>query len=248
MRRVTLSPEMTQQGTLILVNARHPLKQAPMPEELRTFARSEILLERKTALVLENLFSVLGCSSTLIPVSGWRSQEEQTDIYTSSLAKNGREFTRNYVALPGCSEHQTGLAIDLALGPGPVDFIRPYFPRDGICAAFRKKMIQYGFVERYQKGKEHLTGIAPEPWHFRYVGAPHAALMEQHHFCLEEYLKYLTGFPADGKHLEAQLQNQTFEIFYLKAEEGATQIELPGGLPFLISGDNSGGYIFTLWR
>lgn len=248
MRRVTLTPEMAQQGTLILVNAHHPLKQAPVLEELRTFARSEILLERKTALVLENLFSVLGCSSSLIPVSGWRSQKEQTDIYTSSLAENGREFTQSYVALPDCSEHQTGLAIDLAFGPEPVDFIRPYFPREGICAAFRKKMTRYGFIERYQEGKESLTGIAPEPWHFRYVGVPHAALMEQHRFCLEEYLEYLTDFPAKGRHLNAQVQNQTFEIFYQKATNHAIQVEIPGGLPFLISGDNAGGYIFTLWR
>lgn len=49
------------------------------------------------------------------PVSGWRSFEEQTDIYQNSLVRNGRSFTRKYVALPGHSEHQTGLAIDLGL-------------------------------------------------------------------------------------------------------------------------------------
>ena len=49
------------------------------------------------------------------PVSGWRSFEEQTDIYQNSLVRNGRSFTRKYVALPGHSEHQTGLAIDLSL-------------------------------------------------------------------------------------------------------------------------------------
>ena len=55
-------------------------------------------------------------------------------------------------------------------------------------------------MERYQEGKEALTGIAPEPWHFRYVGLPHATIMNTHGFCLEEYLDYLKDFPYEGRH------------------------------------------------
>ena len=82
------------------------------------------------------------------------------------------------MALPGCSEHQTGLAIDLGKAAGYIDFIRPAFPYDGVCGRFRRLAARYGFIERYQRGKEEVTGISAEPWHFRYVGAPHAQLME----------------------------------------------------------------------
>lgn len=248
MRTVRLTPETEQQGSLILVNRRHPLKKTPRPEELRPFGPSRIFLEKKTSLVLENLFLALGCNSSILLVSGYRTRTVQEEIYASSLAKNGPVFTEKYVALPNCSEHQTGLAADLALNRKPIDFIRPCFPREGICQNFRNRMASYGFVERYPEGKESVTGIAAEPWHFRYVGMPHAALMERNHFCLEEYLDYLTNFPKNGKHLELQIQNKRFEIFYLETEGRALETDLPTDAPFLISGTNTGGCIFTLWR
>ena len=106
-----------------------------------------------------------------------------------SLAENGREFTEQYVARPGCSEHQTGLAIDLGLRLPEIDFIRPYFPYDGLAGRFRQLAAEYGFVERYPQGKEAVCGIAHEPWHFRYVGRPHALIMQKRGLTLEEYLQ-----------------------------------------------------------
>ena len=250
MKTLTLKREALNQGSLLLVNARHPLPESVDPERLTPFNGTGVLLERRTALVLENLFHTLGCGSFLLPVSGYRTLEEQKQIYASSLAEHGEEFTRKYVALPDCSEHQTGLAIDLALNREPVDFIRPWFPRDGICGRFREKMTSYGFVERYPEGKEGITGIAAEPWHFRYVGIPHAAIMERHGFCLEEYIDYLSLFPADGRHLEIEIQNKSFEIFYQKIGPGEASVtlSLPSSLPFQVSGTNTGGFAVTLWR
>ncbi len=179
---------------------------------------------------------------------GFRTRREQEEIYASSLAEHGKDFTESYVASHGHSEHETGLAIDLALNRDPIDFLRPYFPRDGICGRFRSKAASYGFVERYQEGKEALTGIAPEPWHFRYVGLPHATIMNTYGFCLEEYLDYLKDFPYEGRHLEVHVENKSFELFYKKAEDDLTELTLPGYLPFQVSGDNREGFVFTLWR
>lgn len=75
---------------------------------------------------------------SIVPVSGYRSLNEQMDIYNDSLKDNGEDFTRKYVALPKHSEHQTGLAIDLGLNKEKIDFIRPDFPYDGICGTFRR--------------------------------------------------------------------------------------------------------------
>ena len=248
MKAAALNREQVHQGSLLLVNKNYPLQCTIPPEQIRPLEHSTVSLERKTALVLETLLSTIGSGSSIVPVSGFRTHKEQEEIYASSLRDHGEVFTRNYVALPGCSEHETGLAIDLALNRGPVDFIRPYFPEDGICGRFRSKAASYGFIQRYPKGKESLTGIAPEPWHFRYVGLPHASIMNSHGFCLEEYLDYLMQFPYEGHHLEVRIENKSFEIFYLKAEDDVTRLTLPGYLPYQVSGDNREGFIFTLWR
>ena len=92
------------------------------------------------------------------------------------------------MALPGHSEHQTGLAIDLGLRGPEIDFIRPDFPYEGVCQRFRERAADFGFVERYPAGKEAVIGIAHEPWHFRYVGPSHAREMVHRGLVLEEYL------------------------------------------------------------
>lgn len=176
-------------NSLILVNRQHPYTMSVrqnLTPVLPAFPR--ILLEREAAHALSRLMEKLGGWGNILPVSGWRSFDEQEKIYLDSLRDNGREFIRQFVALPGHSEHQTGLAIDLGLQGEDMDFIRPSFPYEGICQYFRELAPAYGFIERYPAGKEGVTGIAHEPWHFRYVGAPHAESMARQGLCLEEYL------------------------------------------------------------
>ncbi len=169
---------------------------------------------------------------------------EQREIWDGSMAENGTEFTRKYVALPGCSEHQTGLAIDLALRSDNIDFIRPDFPYDGICGRFRALAADYGFIERYQAGKEHITGIAAEPWHFRYVGRPHARLMSDNGLCLEEYVELLRSYPYPERLLETRGGVYEADVGFACDK---SELELPDA-PYQISGNNVDGYIYTLWR
>lgn len=178
-------------GRLILVNAQHPLSgYAWTPELVPVHSpASPVLLEREAAFHLDRLMEELDGWRSITPVSGWRSGEEQRRIYADSLRDNGAAFTRRYVALPGRSEHQTGLAIDLGLTGPDLDFIRPDFPYTGICQEFRRRAADHGFIERYPAGREAVTGIAHEPWHFRYVGAPHARAMADGGLTLEEYLE-----------------------------------------------------------
>ena len=175
---------------LILVNRQHALPEdEAVPALVPVLPQYPgILLEAEAARQLNRLMDGLDGWRNILPVSDWRSMEEQTALYYQSLQENGREFTEKYVAFPGCSEHQTGLAIDLGLAGPDVDFIRPAFPDEGICRLFRQRMADYGFVERYPAGKEAVTGIAHEPWHFRYVGIFHARRMARRGLTLEEYL------------------------------------------------------------
>ena len=178
-----------------------------------------------------------------MPVSGWRSQAQQQAIWDDTLKTEGEVFTRQYVALPGCSEHQTGLAMDLALAAPEIDFIRPHFPQDGVCGLFRQLAARYGFVQRYRRHKEPLTGIAEEPWHFRYVGVPHARLMEENDLCLEEYRDFVRG-----NRPVCRLENgQTAQVTYLLCPQEPWDIPLPDGR-CQISGDNVAGFFLTVWR
>ena len=174
---------------LILVKRGNPYTKLTPNHCLRRLAGA--LLSSSCVPALPGLMDEIGAWGQIEIVSGWRSQEEQEQIYNDSLTENGSEFTAKYVALPGHSEHQIGLAVDLALSRPDIDTLRPHFPYTGICGTFRAKAAEYGFIERYPQGKESITGIAHEPWHFRYVGTPHAAIMTQMGFTLEEYLKWM---------------------------------------------------------
>lgn len=230
-------------GSLILVNAEHPLRDGRRPPLAPAAPGSAVLLETRASAMLTGALERLGAVGEIVPVSGWRSRAEQQQIWDDSMAENGEDFTRKYVAIPGCSEHQTGLAIDLALRSDSIDFIRPDFPYDGVCGRFRAIAADYGFIERYPAGKEKITGIAAEPWHFRYVGRPHARLMRDMGLTLEEYVELLRGYPYPGRLLSAAGGGYDafvgFSRSYTPQEHRA---------PCQVSGNNVDGYILTLWR
>ena len=231
-------------GLLILVNAEHPIQHMERPVLAPAVPGSDILLDTRAAAMLSGLISRIGAAGEIVPVSGWRSEAEQREIWDGSMSESGEEFTRKYVALPGCSEHQTGLAIDLALRVDNIDFIRPEFPYDGVCGRFRALAADYGFVERYQGGKEGVTGIAAEPWHFRYVGRPHARIMCEMGLCLEEYVEYLRAYPYPERLLEVRGEVYEAEVGFAGARD---TLGLPDA-PYQVSGNNVDGYIYTLWR
>ncbi|MEE0795741.1 MAG: M15 family metallopeptidase [Oscillospiraceae bacterium] len=231
-------------GLLILVNAEHSIQHMERPVLAPAVPGSDILLDTRAAAMLSGLISRIGAAGEIVPVSGWRSEAEQREIWDGSMRDSGEEFTRKYVALPGCSEHQTGLAIDLALRADNIDFIRPEFPYDGVCGRFRALAADYGFVERYQGGKEGVTGIAAEPWHFRYVGRPHARIMCEMGLCLEEYVEYLRAYPYPERLLEVRGEVYEAEVGFAGARD---TLGLPDA-PYQVSGNNVDGYIYTLWR
>jgi D-alanyl-D-alanine dipeptidase/carboxypeptidase len=203
-------------------------------------------MERRAAALLEQLMSEIHGWSGIVPVSGWRSQEEEQAIWDGSMREYGAGFTQKYVARPGCSEHLTGLAIDLGLRQEQVDFIRPDFPDSGICRTFRKRAAAFGFIQRYPADKEPITGIACEPWHFRYVGVPHAEIMIRLGLTLEEYHDFLKQHPYDVRPLVYERENLVFELSYLSAEK--TEDLETESFSGMVSGDNSDGFIVTEWK
>ncbi|MDE6219620.1 MAG: D-alanyl-D-alanine carboxypeptidase family protein, partial [Lachnospiraceae bacterium] len=239
MKTVLLKYEDIHKGYLILVNKeyryyeqRQNLSYAGVwnGEEILygSMPSGSMLLESRANHELNKLMEEIGGWKYIVPVSAWRSLSEQQEIWDQSLQESGQEFTEQYVAIPGHSEHQTGLAIDLAWKQEEIDFIRPYFPYEGICQTFRQKAVKYGLIQRYQEEKQSVTQIGHEPWHFRYVGTPHAEIMAQKGFALEEYIAFLKDFRY-GKN---PFIYQKYKISFVKAAGDVTEIAIDDAHPY----------------
>ena len=149
-------------------------------------------------------------------------------------------------AQPGYSEFHTGYAVsfDRYTKNGTVMELTSaaewqWLPRN--CARF-------GFILRYPEGKSDLTGFATQPYHYRYVGKPHAYLMNLKQYCLEEYLEYLSHYTFGGSHVQVtDNENNRYEIYYVPASGmDTTEVPVPIENTYAISGDNQGGFIVTV--
>lgn len=107
------------------------------------------------------------------------------------------------------------------------------------------QMFTSQFVARPNES-EHQTGISDEPWHFRYVGYPHAVLMEKLQLCLEEYIEYVKNYEFHQEHL--LVDDESIEIYYVKATDIVTHIPIVTGESYEISGNNVDGFIITVFR
>ena len=109
--------------------------------------------------------------------SAYRSVEKQRAIKEEFTAEYGADYAKRYVAEPGCSEHHTGLALDFVAKIGGKWLIESdeIIERAGELKPVYDLLPQFGFILRYLKGKEAITGYPAEPWHIRYVGNPEAA-------------------------------------------------------------------------
>lgn len=119
--------------------------------------------------------------------SGYRTREQQEQILNERIERSVEEGTfillarqeaLRWVAEPGTSEHELGLAVDINDEHGD----------DGLYDWLNENAPAYGFIQRYPSGKTSITGISHEPWHYRYVGQQAAQKMQANNQCLEEYL------------------------------------------------------------
>lgn len=116
--------------------------------------------------------------------SGYRSTERQIEVYNAEII-NDKNQGKNYVARPGYSEHQTGLAVDLTCRA--IKFkIEEKFEETNEGKWVMNNAHNYGFILRYPKGKENETGYSYEPWHYRYVGKEVSMYIKKENLTLEE--------------------------------------------------------------
>lgn len=250
MNKLLLTKDDIHRGDLICVNRNCPIKlDIDETQIVKCYREKEsAYLPKVMKSRIEWILSQVTHKEDFIIVSGYRSKEEQKKIWDNSITDNGYLYTQKYVAIPGCSEHQTGLAIDMGIRSGSLDIIKPDFPLKGVCDEFRRIAFQNGFIQRYPKGKENITKIGYEPWHFRFVGIPHARIMQKENMVLEEYVEFLKEFKFPHKEYVIEDSNYIVKISYIQYEGENVYIDSKRIIPFTISGNNKDGWVMTSWE
>ena len=124
---------------------------------------------------------------------GYRTQEEQHQLMDEKIEAyenegkskpEAKKLAEQWVAIPGTSEHQLGIAVDINADTSKSS-------RDDVYKWLEENAHRYGFIKRYPSNKTDITGVINEPWHYRYVGKEAASEIYSQGICLEEYIETL---------------------------------------------------------
>lgn len=139
---------------LRLVNEDNKINDTERPTHLvqAPFAQTGVFIDPIVAIQLEKLVKATGLDGQIITIDGYRSKNTQQKLWDETIQEKGLDFANQYVAKPGCSEHELGLAVDLGLAMKENDFVRPSFTDSPIVDTFLAHMTEFGFILRYQKG------------------------------------------------------------------------------------------------
>lgn len=210
--------------SLMLVNSKYPLKDGDKPE-LAEYKKTGVIMNACAAESYSELSAAVRekTDSKLLVMSSVRDAREQKELY-------GRDSST--AAAPGTSEHQTGLGLDVYV---------KYFAGQGFVKSKAGQFVnseswKYGFIIRYPSYGKSSTGIKFEPWHIRYVGKPHAAIIYNDRLTLEKYIDSLKKgewYAADG--------------YLISRQELGEKVNMPKSYSSaVISPDNTGCYIITV--
>ena len=218
-----LDENCTYDQSLMLINESYSLADDFTPD-ISEYKESGVLMNRCIMDAYASLAAAVHdrFDEKLYVMSSYRSAEEQAEVLAGKDAGTAAEV--------GTSEHQTGLALDVYV---------QYYEGDGFLKSEAGQFVNgncqdYGFIIRYPRGKEDITGIRFEPWHIRYVGVPHAAYIASNSLTFEEYLTMLE-------------LDKFYEVNgYIVSRQRGGDFYVPASYTELtISPDNTGSYILT---
>ena len=181
--------EIEHPSDTVLVNKHRMLTEEYVPKNLKTVKEEylkvpseKIELEQKTLAAFIVMKEAAEKDGRYILVnSGYRSYQDQVEIQQEYLEYYGQNYVDNYVSKPGFSEHQTGLSIDVASKDTAV------FVESDEYDWMMENAYLYGFILRYPKSKEEITGYKCEAWHYRYVGKEIAKYIHENNITYDEY-------------------------------------------------------------
>ncbi|GAB6522527.1 M15 family metallopeptidase [Bacillus cereus] len=235
-----ITKEQIYKGDLLLVNRDYPVKKDSIRSDIinvnhnSELVRGYVIFDRNLRLskdVVKKFLNVVDAAGKesvnhFLISSGYRDFQEQKQLYE----KMGSDY-----ALPaGYSEHNLGLSLDI----GSTQKKMEKAPEG---KWIEENVWKHGFVLRYPKNKSNITGIQYEPWHIRYVGLPHSAIMQKKNFTLEEYLEFL----KEKKEVSTEVEGKKYTVSYYKVSEN-TKVNVPANKQYEISGNNMDGVIVTV--
>ncbi|WP_460012304.1 M15 family metallopeptidase [Lysinibacillus sp. CTST325] len=145
------------------------------------------MMREEAAKYLEKMFHAANKQNIhLAGVSAYRSSQTQTTLFNNYVERDGIEKAKTYSAVPGTSEHQSGLAIDVSGSDGSCA-ADDCFANTEEAAWLEDNAHKYGYIIRFPKDKENITGYQYEPWHIRYIGVNLATELYNKGLTLEEY-------------------------------------------------------------
>ncbi|MEN1938607.1 VanY-A/VanY-F/VanY-M family D-Ala-D-Ala carboxypeptidase [Paenibacillus sp. 102] len=235
-----ITKEQIYKGDLLLVNKNYPVQKGSIrPDIINILQNQELVkgygvLDRNLRLskdIVKKFLKIVDAAEKegirhFLISSGYRDFEEQRKLYQ----KMGSDY-----ALPaGYSEHNLGLSLDV----GSTQMKMEKAPEG---KWIEEEVWKYGFVLRYPKNKSNITGIQYEPWHIRYVGLPHSAIMQKKNFTLEEYLDFL----KEKKVISTNIEGKKYTVSYYKISKSIS-VNVPVNKHYEISGNNMDGVILTV--
>ncbi|MEW4104856.1 M15 family metallopeptidase [Bacillus thuringiensis] len=238
--RKEITKEQIYKGDLLLVNRDYPVKKDSIRSDIinvnhnSELVRGYVIFDRNLRLskyVVKKFLNVVDAAGKdgvqhFLMSSGYRDFKEQSKLY--------KEMGSDYALPAGYSEHNLGLSLD-------VGSTQKKMEKAPEGKWIEENVWKHGFVLRYPKNKSNITGIQYEPWHIRYVGLPHSAIMQKKNFTLEEYLEFL----KEEKEVSTEVEGKKYTISYYKVSEN-TKVNVPANKQYEISGNNMDGVIVTV--
>lgn len=239
---ISIDRKQIYSGHLLLINQDYPVQEPGIMKDIidlseNTFltqgyglSESDIRLSEHVANEFSKMVKAAekdGINHFMMN-SGFRTFEEQDRLYV--------EMGEEYALPAGFSEHNAGLSLDIGSSEKKME-------KAPEGKWLEKNAWKYGFILRYPNDKSAITGIQYEPWHFRYVGLPHSAVIHQENFVLEQYLEYI----KKKKNLLVRIDGKEYDVSYYNLADQPS-IEVHAGSMYEISGDNMNGVIVTSWE
>ena len=166
----------------ILVNKYNYLSKDYIPNDLVTVDNTKLSsIAAKAFLDLKK--DAKKNDLNIVAISGYRSYSYQNNLYNKYVKIDGLKKADTYSSRAGFSEHQTGLAIDVSNGQTPY----MNFEKTDEFIWMNENAYKYGFILRYPKNKEYITGYTYESWHYRYTGVDISSYIKKHNITYDEY-------------------------------------------------------------
>ncbi|AWX56261.1 MULTISPECIES: M15 family metallopeptidase [Brevibacillus] len=238
-KEIRVEKDQIYQGDLLLVNKYDLIHPEAVPSDVIQLSSHKYLVEgyrlqdnsielsEKAAEAFNEMVNAANSDNVkhFVLQSGYRSLEKRSEL----SKEKGHDNT-----LPDClSEHHLGTSLDVASTQMKID-LSP----EGKW--LQKNAWKYGFILRYPKEKVAITGIPYNPTHYRFIGLPHSAIMQERQLSLEEYVHYL----REAKEVSGTINGGDYKIYYFPVAT-SIMIQVPTNGKYVLSGDNQGGVIVT---